>query len=239
MQEERKYVKNKTSGIRKNEERTHMKHRLGYMIMPLVAMLYIEEASAVPNQYYIGTDFIYDFNKVNGGPTFKMSNPQVTQEIDYPKSMPTAAINVGYNFSERLGIEASYQMSGRKDHKMYNVYSMNSQLKSETRYQSYGLDFIAYIRSTDKVDWLLSAGVGQYEFETKFKYTNGGTPVRKYTDKEDSLAPRVGAGIQINLDEYVSFRAMFRYVFIDVPGIDKMQEIMLGVRLGFSPFFYN
>ena len=116
---------------------------------------------------------------------------------------------------------------------------MNSQLKSETRYQSYGLDFIAYIRSTDKVDWLLSAGVGQYEFETKFKYTNGGTPVRKYTDKEDSLAPRVGAGIQINLDEYVSFRAMFRYVFIDVPGIDKMQEIMLGVRLGFSPFFYN
>lgn len=208
-------------------------------ILAAVSMSYATEAWAVKNTFYIGTDAVYDFNGVNGGPTFVNDNPVISQEIEYPDNLPSAVINAGYNFSERLGVEAYYQMSSTKKHNMYGVYSTNAELKSETNYQSYGLDFIAYIKSTDKVDWLLSAGVGQYEFETKFKYMNGGTPVKKYTDKEDCFAPRLGAGFQINFDDYISFRAMYRYVFVDIPGIDKIQEVLVGVRIGFEPFYWN
>ena len=208
-------------------------------ILAVASMLYATDAYAVKNTFYIGTDAVYDFNSVSGGPTFLTQNPTISQEVEYPKNLPSAVLNAGYNFSEKLGVEAYYQMSGTKKHNTYGIYSTNAELKSETSYESYGLDFIAYIKSTDKVDWLLSAGLGQYEFETKFKYMNGGTPVKIYTAKEDCIAPRLGAGFQINFDDYISFRAMYRYVFVDIPGIDKIQEVLVGVRIGFEPFYWN
>lgn len=203
----------------------------------LLSTIFAVNAYAVPNRIYVGTDFVYDFNKVDGGPSFSNSNPPVNQSVEAPEDMTSAVINAGYNFSENFGIEGFYQASGSHDKTYDNIASLNSQLKAETSYQAYGLDMIAYINSTDKVDWLLSAGLAQYNFETKFKYSAGGV-LKKVKEKDDSIGIRLGAGLQINFDNYISFRAMYRYIFSDIPGIDKMQEILVGVRIGFDPFFY-
>ena len=203
----------------------------------IFSLLSAANAYAVPNRVYVGTDFIYDFNKVDGGPSFSNINPPVSQSVEAPDSMVNAAINAGYNFSENFGVEVFYQASGTHDKTYDNIASLNSQLSAETSYQAYGLDMMAYIKSTDKVDWLLSAGVAQYNFETEFKYSAGGIE-KKVTEKDDSIGLRLGAGFQINFDDYISFRAMYRYIFADIPGIDKMQEILVGVRIGFDPFYY-
>ena len=203
----------------------------------ILSCMTLTEAYAVPNRMYFGTDVAYDFNKVDGGPRFEAINPPVNQEVRAPESIMSAVVNAGYNFSENFGVEAFYHISDSKDTTYDRIASLNSQLNAETSYQAYGLDMIAYIKSTDKVDWLLSAGVAQYNFETKFKYSAGGV-LQKSTVKDDSIGFRLGAGLQINFDDYISFRAMYRYIFADIPGIDKMQEIIVGVRIGFDPFFY-
>lgn len=209
-----------------------------FVLGGLLSLAFVTEAYAVPNRFYVGTDVIYDFNKSDGGPRFEATNPTINQEVEAPENMLSAGINAGYNFSENFGIEAFYQASGTHDKIYDSIVSINSQLSAETSYQAYGLDMIAYIRSTDKVDWLLSVGLAQYNYKTKFKYYTGGHEVKKQTEKNDEIGVRLGVGFQINFDDYVSFRAMYRYIFADIPGIDKMQEFVVGVRIGFEPFYY-
>lgn len=198
-------------------------------------------AQAVPYQFYLGTDAVYSINSTQSddGAHLKLNNPSFEFTEEYPSSLPAAVINAGFNFSENFGVEVFYQASGHEKNTYTGVHAYNETLSAETSFQAYGADMIAYIRGTDKVDWLLSAGLAQYKYETEFKYRmNGGITDRK-TVEEDGIGARLGAGFQINFNDYVSFRAMYRYIFADIPGINNSQEILIGVRIGFSPFFYD
>ena len=153
------------------------------------------------------------------------------------KDFSVPSVNVGYNFSENFGVEAFYQASGSEDDHYFGVWNSLDSLSAETDFQAYGVDLMAYLKTTDKVDWVLSAGLAQYEYKTKFKYRYLNL-YREQEIEEDGLGIRFGTGFQINFDDYVSFRAMYRYIFSDVPGLKHAQEIVFGVRIGFYPFFY-
>lgn len=201
-------------------------------------MLLSTKAEAVPNRIYVGADYIFHQNSVDdSGPTFRSANPMINYETEYPKDFSVPSVNVGYNFSENFGVEAFYQASGSEDDHYFGVWNSLDSLSAETDFQAYGVDLMAYLKTTDKVDWVLSAGLAQYEYKTKFKYRYLNL-YREQEIEEDGLGIRFGTGFQINFDDYVSFRAMYRYIFSDVPGLKHAQEIVFGVRIGFYPFFY-
>lgn len=196
------------------------------------------EVQAVPNRIYVGLDYAVHQNSVDdNGPTFRSVNPNINYTTEYPEDFQAPSINVGYNFSENFGIEAFYQTSSTEDDRYFGVWNSLDTLASETDFQAYGVDLMAYLKTTDKVDWLLSAGVAQYEYSTKFKYQYLNI-YREQEIEEDGLGIRLGTGFQINFDDYVSFRAMYRYIFSDVPGLKHAQEFLIGVRVGFFPFYY-
>lgn len=195
-------------------------------------------ALAAQNQFYVGADYVFSSNSTDSGngPMFRNYNPEINYRTDYPEDFSLPSINVGYNFSENFGIEAFYMASGKEKDRYYGVWNSLDTLQAETKFQAYGVDLIGYIGSTDKVDYLLTAGLGQYEYETKYKY-HYLKRITKQTVDEDGIGIRVGAGIQLNLDRYVSLRAMYRYIFSDLDGIKHSQEILVGVRVGFYPFY--
>lgn len=204
----------------------------------LAALGLAAPAQAAQNQFYIGADYVYSMNSVDkgNGPMFRNYNPEITYHTDYADDYSLPSINVGYNFSENFGIEAFYMTSGKEKDKYYGIWNSLDTLQAETSFQAYGVDMIGYIGSTDKVDWLLTAGVAQYEYETKYKY-HYLKRITKQTVEDDGLGVRVGAGFQINLDRYISLRAMYRYVFTELDGMKHAQEILVGVRVGFYPFY--
>lgn len=208
------------------------------LALSLFMVLFAFNANAAQNQIYIGADYIYTMNSVDKGtgPHFRATNPEIDYETNYPENFYSPSVNVGYNLSENFGIEFFYQTSSKETDKYYGIWNSLDSLDSETSFQAYGVDMIGYIGSTDKVDWLVSAGVGQYEYETKYKYQYLGR-IKKLTVDTDGLGIRVGGGLQINLDKYVSLRAMYRYIFTDIDGLKNSQEFLIGVRIGFYPFY--
>ena len=61
----------------------------------------------------------------------------------------------------------------------------------------------------------------------------------RYREFFDVFDGRSAEEFLSKFDDYISFRAMYRYVFVDIPGIDKIQEVLVGVRIGFEPFYWN
>ncbi len=206
--------------------------------LSLALSVFASNAEAVQNQVYVGADYVYTMNGIDKGegPHYKQFNPEIDYATDYADDYSSPSLNIGYNFNESLGIEAFYQTSNTQKDKYFGVWNSLDSLASETSFQAYGADLMAYIEGTDKVDWLLSAGVAQYQYETKYKYQYLGR-VNKLTVDDDGLGVRLGAGIQINFDRYVSLRAMYRYIFMDLDGIKHSQELLVGVRIGFYPFY--
>lgn len=207
-------------------------------LLSVLGMFAAAEVQAVPNRIYVGADYIVHQNSTDrNGPTFRSINPNINFPTEYPEDFSLPSVNIGYNFSENFGIEAFYQSSSSEDDRYFGVWNSLDTLGAETDFQAYGVDLMAYLKTTDKVDWLLSAGIAQYEYETKFKYRYLNL-YRSEKIEEDGLGIRLGTGFQINFDDYVSFRAMYRYIFSDVPGLKHAQEFLIGVRVGFYPFFY-
>ncbi len=208
------------------------------ILSALVLFGEICSAQAAQNQFYIGADYVYTSNSLDkgSGPMYQNYNPSFSYRTDYAEDYYSPSVNIGYNFSENFGIEAFYQVSGEEKDKFYGVWNTLDSLSSETSFQAYGADLIAYIGATDKVDWLISGGLAQYEYETKYKY-HYLRRVVKQTVEDDGLGVRLGAGFQINFDRYVSLRAMYRYIFSDMDGLKHAQEFLVGVRIGFYPFY--
>lgn len=198
----------------------------------------VSSAYAVQNQFYIGADYIFTSNSLDkgSGTTYRNYNPSFSYTTDYAEDYSSPSVNIGYNFNEHFGIEAFYQTSSTEKDKYYGVWNTLDTLSSETSFQAYGVDMITYIASTDKVDWLASVGLAQYEYETEYKY-HYLKRINKQTVEDDGIGVRLGAGIQINFDRYISFRAMYRYIFSDMDGLKHAQELLVGVRVGFYPFY--
>ena len=164
---------------------------------------------------------------------------------DYYKDKTTSISGViGARINRNFGIEAYYQQSSEED-KNNNQYIITDRYivdeKSEMSYKSYGVDLIGYIPLSYEFELLAALGIGQYDFETKFIYTNTvygyGNPL-VYDEKEnkdfDSLGIRLGIGVQCNVTDNIALRAMARYIKMnDDDYVKNLTELSLGLRYMF------
>ncbi len=158
---------------------------------------------------YVGADYVYD------NVDFK------NQGNGLKESYNSGAVNVGTRLGEYAGLEAYYQLSGKR------TSNLSEDVKAKSKFQSYGVDLYGYmpLGCNDKVDLLASVGLGNYNLEVK------GLPDGKI-DK-DHLGYRFGLGAQYNFDEHVSARVMGRYNYIDTRDLDNMWEATAGLRYTF------
>ena len=134
------------------------------------------------------------------------------------------SVSLGAKFNSHFGIEAFYQHSEEGERTSLYSYGLGYG-KLKTSYIAYGADLIGYLPTNiQNVTLLGSLGLGQYEFEAKYKAIN---------KKEDKIGIRLGAGLQISINDNVSFRLMGRYSHIDSDYVDNMIDLTAGLRFYF------
>lgn len=162
---------------------------------------------------------------------------------DYYKDKTTSISGViGARINRNFGIEAYYQQSSEEEKNNHIItYGYIVDEKSKMSYKSYGVDLIGYMPLSYEFELLAALGIGQYDFETKFIYTNTvygyGNPL-VYDEKEnkdfDSLGIRLGIGVQYNVTDNIALRAMARYIKMnDDDYVKNLTELSLGLRYMF------
>ena len=169
----------------------------------------------------VGADFVYSF--VN----FSDDSEAIKEfaEDEYK----AFSVSLGAQINQYFGIEGFYQMSEKgKSPKLYS--SALGRGKIETSYIAYGVDLIGYLPThLPHVNLLGSIGLGKYEFEAKYK-----GKYNSISETEDGLGVRIGAGIQTNINDIVSFRLMGRYSHLDTDdAVDSMIDLTAGLRFYF------
>lgn len=136
------------------------------------------------------------------------------------------SVSLGAKFNPYFGIEGFYQHSEEGESNKLNY----TEGKLKTSYIAYGVDLIGYLPTdVQNVTLLGSLGLGQYEFEAKYdgRYES-------VSATEDGLGIRLGAGLQTNINDNVSFRLMGRYSHIDTEdAVDNMIDLTAGFRFYF------
>ncbi len=113
-----------------------------------------------------------------------------------------------------------------------------------TKYQAFGVDVIGYLPVTNFIDFVAFVGLGKYYFENEVTHevaevvggSGSGVPyIDKFTSEfdEDTVAWRVGGGIQFNIGRGVVLRGTYRYIAINSDAIKNLQEFSVGLRFVF------
>lgn len=137
------------------------------------------------------------------------------------------ALTAGARFNRYLGVELFIEQSEEKSksEKLAQDYNM----AYSTKYNAYGMDFIAYLPLAENLDLLASIGFGEYNFDLNINSKN-----QVALKQIESTAWRVGGGIQYNLNEHFALRTMARYVLLNESfAMKNMLEISLGIRCSF------
>ncbi len=205
-------------------------------------------------KYYVG----FDYNKTQTDTTnnkIKFDHLQFTN-VDGLKVPANQMLddqnNIGIVFGVRpnrnFGIEAFYNRSYDENVvtqvNSYQVFSPTHHTVNTfvTKYQAYGVDLLGYLPVTDYFDFIAFVGLGQYNFNNEatfeiYKLESGaGTPpVDRMTSdfSEDSLAWRVGVGMQVNIARGLVLRTMYRYIKLNTDTIKNLQEFSVGIRFLF------
>ncbi|MFI3241953.1 MAG: porin family protein [Alphaproteobacteria bacterium] len=137
------------------------------------------------------------------GVNYNYTNPSDS----FADDQNSVSVNVGTTYTENFGTEVYYQYTPAKE--------------DGEQFFSYGLDLIGNLPLGCEATWevLASAGVGAYEFWGK-------------TD-DDGYAFRYGAGLQYNVDEDWSVRAMYRYIDTRHLATDYINEVSVGAKYNF------
>ena len=211
-------------------------------------------------KYYIGVEYnkttaettedILSFNPDN-----KFSTDVSVAANDIFDDQDTLGIVIGTRPHPNIGIEAFYNRSIKDNENVrydkkalatgadpFAVYHlMNTYV---TKYQAFGVDVIGYMPVTDFIDIVAFVGLGQYYFDNEVKHevaevlggSGSGAP---YIDSltsdfsEDTIAWRVGGGVQINVGRGVVLRGTYRYISINSETIKNLQEFSVGLRFVF------
>ena len=169
----------------------------------------------------LGADFVYSFVNFS-------DDSGIIKEFaeDEYKAF---SVSLGAKFNPYFGIEGFYQHSEEGESAL--LYSSNLGIgKLKTSYIAYGVDLIGYLpTNVQNVTLLGSLGLGQYEFEAKYDGRYGSVSAT-----EDGLGIRLGAGLQTNINDNVSFRLMGRYSHIGTEdAVDNMIDLTAGFRFYF------
>lgn len=200
------------------------------------------------NKFSIGADYVMGFVSLDdktsqiesplyGGDTYTASMK------DFSDNAKIISGNIGWRPWRYLGFEAFYQQSlsekniGYQEH--YNARDYFAQAEYEMEYKAYGLDAIAYIPLTSKIEFLASLGLANYDIDGTVSLnaydlsTANNVATNKVSYSDSKLSYRAGLGAQVMLSEHLAFRIMYRYVSIGGDYFDDLSELSLGVRYTF------
>ena len=127
-----------------------------------------------------------------------------------------ASLSAGVKALGFLSVEAFYQ----------KYKSQNAQNDTNTKPENYGIDLVADSLNLGIVEVLTSVGYS--------KYTLNGGNISNKMEKFEGTAYRLGFGGQININDNLGVRAMYRYAFPDSNFLKKnVQELTIGLRYYF------
>lgn len=194
---------------------------------------------------YIGLDVATTSMKFGKNDWMKTEDENWDEIDGFGKSNKAFSLVAGAKFNQNFGLEAFYQKSGKESKDTYEESyedfdrEYNHKEKSELSYVAYGIDAIGYMPITQEVELLASLGIAQYDFKTKYTWTESGYD-EKYSDSSvdkknfDTLGFRIGLGTQYNINEHFALRAMARYVKMDDDEyVKSLTEFSLGLRYMF------
>ena len=205
-------------------------------------------------KYYVGVEF----NKSTAETTedrinferLEFINPVSVKANDVIADQDNIGIVIGTRPHPNIGVEAFYNRTF-SDNKVIHA-DLNALASSQfhvvntyiSKYQAFGVDIIGYLPLTDYFDFVAFVGLGQYYFDNEVVHnvadvvggTGSGNPYFDTLSSEfndDTLAWRVGGGIQFNIARGLILRGMYRYISINSTTIKNLQEFSVGVRFLF------
>lgn len=205
-------------------------------------------------KYYIGIEYNKSTAETNEDRvTFskiEFSNPVEVAANDIIDDQDNIGIVIGTRPHPNIGIEAFYNRTFDENkiiHADLNALAspqyhlINTYV---TKYHAFGIDVIGYLPMTDYFDFVAFVGLGQYYFENEVTHEvadiiggiGSGNPYfnRLTSDfNDDTLAWRIGAGVQFNIGRGVALRALYRYIDVNSEYIKNLQEFSMGLRFVF------
>lgn len=201
-------------------------------------------------KYYVG----FDYNKSHVNQTDDTINFDhlifsPVSGIDIPANQvidnqDNISIVIGTRPNKNFGIEAFYSRSYNKNKitriNNVSVGSENYHTVEEftNEYQAFGVDLLGYLPVTEYFDFIAFVGVGKYYFDNNASFVVNyldSTPVDKFSQdySDDSLAWRVGGGVQFNIARGIVLRSMYRFIKLNSDAVDYLQEFSVGIRFLF------
>ncbi|MDG4546584.1 MAG: outer membrane beta-barrel protein [Rickettsiales bacterium] len=145
----------------------------------------------------------------------------------YNAIAPYAGLRIG----DYLGLEAGFTRSITAD-KQFNgtVSGVSVQSNIETQVTGYSLDAMGYmpIDKDKHLELIGEAGVGFYTVDTSGTGVIAGSIPVTLIGSEDSVALRLGAGVQLNVTDNWSIRTMVRYIGLDLQTVDSATAFSIG-----------
>ncbi len=202
------------------DERYKMKKAL---LLAGVACLMSANVEAGMLSPYVGADYVH----VNTN--YKKQNK--AKEGSYADKFNSYALSAGIRLTNYFAVEGFYQQSENKDKNTTGGYD-GASFKNSLELKSYGIDIVKDVINLGMLEVLTSVGYVHYEAETKSRLTlNGSTAYAHDTEEGDGL--RFGVGGQVNLNDNVAVRGMFRYAITDLDTVRNYKEFSIGLRYYF------
>ena len=178
------------------------------------AVAFAASANAYEFKPYVGLDY-----------TFSQVKNNMNDDLN------SGTVVVGTNYNEYFGTELFYQFS---DSQRNSLVDEDESYNYEQSMRAYGLDLYGYLPMGCMHEFALVGTTGIANIDQKIKVTDA----KRFT--ENGLGYRLGAGVQYNINDNVSVRALARYTWTDKLGnredgtnTDHIMEYTLGARYTF------
>ncbi len=145
--------------------------------------------------------------------------------------------SLGLKLYKNFGIEASAQLSDKKEKTGYGYYNgvTPATIKTEINYYAYSLDAVGYLPVSNIVDFIGTLGGGIYVFDEKAKITkSNGQVLEDISDSETRFAPRLGFGVEFRLNDNFAARVMARGAYLHYDDLDYIIDLQAGLRFYFK-----
>lgn len=188
-------------------------------------------------KFYIGFD--YSNNKLEYGGDGMFISDFCLPDSGYVVNLYTDefkdksssyAFILGSKLNNYFGTEIFYQQSSNIESSLNSDF-MNIN-NSNLEYQSYGIDFLAFMPLHRYLDYIVSLGIANYEIKGKYELSNSNA-VGKISENisSNTFGYRLGTGFGINITNDLSLRLMAKFIKMQKSDIiDRMFEYSLGFR---------
>ena len=183
-----------------------------------------EYMGGYPIQPYVGIDVSKTQLNFGDNELVRFGNLEFFED-----NMKNMSFVFGAKFVPTFGTEIYYQNSEEAD-KYFDAAT--GYIQYSLSYKSYGADFQIYTPLREKIEMILSLGVGNYDFKARGKASNGGYML---TGKKDfnSVGFRYGVGVEYQINDSFRIRGLARFVDTDDDYIKYITEFSLGLRYMF------